>query len=97
MPPAYQFLLQLPARHPGHRHVEQQTARLGPIRREERFGGREGLSRKTQLPQQIRQRFTHGLVVVDDRDQREHAHQEVLMSPGSKARGDLYAGLAARW
>src|SRR5919197_56441 len=40
LPPACQFLLQVGARHPGHRDVEEQTVRFADdVRREERLGG----------------------------------------------------------
>src|SRR5262245_31201710 len=72
LPPPCQFLLKVGARHPRHRDVEEQTARFANDvgRREERFRGCKRLGGKTELPQQVRQRLAHGLVVVDARHQR---------------------------
>ena len=71
LPPAHQFLLQIgSATCPGIATSRiRQLVSLDDVGREERFGRRERLDGKAELPQQVGQRLAHGLVVIDDRHQ----------------------------
>src|SRR4029077_3879377 len=61
-----QFLLKAGSGHSGHGNVEDQTSGLADaIGREELLRRRERAGCKAELLQQVGQRLTHGLIVID--------------------------------
>ena len=69
MPATNQLALQLRSGHAGHDNVQDQTPRVGDaIGSEELLRRSEGFCRETDFPQQVRERFAHGLIVINDRD-----------------------------
>src|SRR5260370_1340841 len=65
LPAQLEFLLQIDPGHTRHGDIENQALGLPDgIGREEVFRRRECLDREAKLPQEVRERLAHGLVVV---------------------------------
>jgi hypothetical protein len=71
MPAETQFPLQLRSGHAGHDNIEKQALRRDNVaRRQEVVCRGKCVRREPELLQEVRQRLTHGFVVVDDADER---------------------------
>jgi hypothetical protein len=75
MPASLQFMLQIGTCHSRHRNVKDQAlGRTLLIGRKEFLRGRECLYGKSELPQQVRQRFAHRFIVINHRNEHATGH-----------------------